>query len=151
MTVICKGETVAANTPTGQYLKDDGSWNTPTAGMSYTSRGDPNGPDFDKNDLVYDNAYHDLDLSAIVSAGASQVTLFVKLAYSVTGGTINVYFGKNGNSNDYNMAALRSASSCPLVFARFNIECDTNRVIQYKIASGTECTTCDITVCGWWI
>lgn len=47
----------------------------PVKCMNYIDRGTASGVDFSKNDGTFDSAYHNLDLSSIVDAGAKAVLL----------------------------------------------------------------------------
>lgn len=116
--------------------------------INLIDRGDPAAPDWTEISLTKDGAWHDLDLSPIVPAGAIAVQLRCHLIDDVAGSLI--IFRKNGNTNLYNCQSMSiqvaniPRDRCMTVF------CDTNRVIEY-FASGVVWTSIQLVVCGWWI
>ncbi len=116
-------------------------------GMQLVDRGDPSSVDFSIGDLTADSAYHDLDLSAIVPAGAKFVLLYVNLKDDAAGKAI--HFRKNGNSNQ---VAIGSCTTQVANVAHRNhiiIPLDAGRIIEYQMST-TVFTQCDIVVTGWW-
>ena len=113
----------------------------------YVDRGDPATYDYAKEDLSLDGAWHDLNLSAIVPAGAKAV-LFVG---HVEGNAVDweIIFRKKGQTNEINhggMETLRAnIERCRLMICAI----DTNRVLQYK-ADNQAWATLDLGIRGWW-
>jgi len=148
MTVICKGETVAADSPAGKYLKDDGSWSTPAGGMTYVNRGDPSDWDFTVSNFTRDDTWRDLDLSSIVPAGAVAVTLSCVIKANATGKY--VIFRKKGNTNLVNVLREETLVANLDHYFMGIVFCDTNRIIQYRVIS-TAVGTLNVCVGGWFI
>jgi len=113
----------------------------------YCDRGDPAAYDYAKEDLTLDGAWHDLDLSDIVSVCAKAVLLVGHVEGNAVDWTI--VFRKKGNVNEVNhggMETLRAnVERCRMMI----VACDTNRVIQYK-ADNQAWATLDLGVRGWW-
>lgn len=113
----------------------------------YSDRGDPATYDFDKDDLVKDGAWHDLDLSDI----APVCTHAVLLVGHVEGNGVDwtIMFRKKGNVNEINhgeMETIRAnVERCRLMICSVNAD----RVLQYK-ADNQAWTTLDLAVRGWW-
>lgn len=113
----------------------------------FVDRGDPATYDYAKEDLTIDGAWYDLDLSAIVPAGAKAVLLVGHVEGNGTDWAI--MFRKKGQTNEINhgeMETLRAnVERCRLMICAV----DTNRVVQYK-ADNQAWTTLDLGVRGWW-
>lgn len=113
----------------------------------YVDRGDPAAYDYAKEDLTLDGAWHDLDLSAIVPAGAKAVLLIGH----VQGNAVDweIIFRKNSQTNEINhggMETLRAnIERCRIMI----VACDANRVIEYK-ADNQAWDNLDLAVRGWW-
>lgn len=122
--------------------------NLGSGGGMYVDRGDPSAYDFELASLTTDGSPHDLDLSSIVPAGAKSVLLRVR----VQDGATNSYilFRKNGNSNLFNTATVRTQAAGVYNDASLIVSCDTSRVIEYQ-ASNTTFDAITITVAGWFI
>lgn len=129
-----------------QYLIDIITEIVRNNGM-YVHRGDPPLFDFTILDLTADNAWHDLDLSAIVPANAHAVNLItnisgtqafrnVKLRSKAVAGTINVL-------TVWNQVANVKLGGC------FAVAVDSNRMMQYKI-SHVSLNLVSFVVSGWW-
>ena len=116
-------------------------------GEVYTDRGDPSAADYTQTTLTADGTYHDLDLSAIVPAGATRVRLYGQITDDVAGRYI--VFRKNGHSNSYNLLACQANVANLSEYFQGEVECDTNRVIEYQITN-TTITSIGLTVIGWW-
>ena len=112
----------------------------------YVDRGDPVVMDFDKTDITADGAWHDLDLSVIVPAGAK----LVDIAFEIQNDTIGLYVmlrrhGGVGTANILRQYIQRSAVN---IRQRGFVVLDVDRIIEYW-ASSTTWTMINITVCGW--
>lgn len=122
--------------------------NPAAASLSFTDRGDPAANDYTQTDFTRDNAYHDLDLSAIVGANACLVLISVHIKASTTNEEMKV--GTSGNSNDYNTAWRKTISAN--VDYRYDIWVWTDAAgkIQYKFTTGTY-VTINFNVRGWFV
>ena len=115
-------------------------------GSTWTDRGDISAADFAGGDLTIDNAWHDLDLSSIVPAGATRVLLRL---YVDPGTALYrvVAFRKNGNTNTANNSGLILEADT-ISLTQYQVVCDSNRVIEYLV--NDTLTTINITVVGWY-
>lgn len=116
--------------------------------VNLTDSGDLSAFSKTKADLTTDNTWRDLDLSAIVPAGAVAVLLEVTVNDDAAGNSIQ--FRKNGNSNAYNVAIVLAPVADVDQYQQVIVFCDTSRVIEYK-ATNTTFTTINIIVSGWFI
>lgn len=114
---------------------------------TFIDRGDPANMDFATASFTKDWTWRDLDLSAIVPAGAKAVVVRVKGQSTVNWGSF--YLRKNGNVN----FAVTSGLVCVIANAPFHVHMtvaiDANRKIEY-IAENVTWTTLDLVVMGWW-
>lgn len=113
---------------------------------SFVNRGDPATWDFDQDDLTMDASWRDLDLSSIVATGAKAVLLSVWLVDNSV--SQQLYFRKNGNSNAWAIAPMRTQVANVTIQATHVVPCDTSQVIEYYASAGI--STIYITVMGWW-
>lgn len=113
----------------------------------FHDRGDPVGWDFDVDDLTTDGAYHDLDLSGIVPAGAKLVLIRVLMVDDAVSSIFKVR--KNGNTNDINTRMLLTQIANIVIDDGLMVQCDTNRVIEYW-ASNLVWSAIFLAVRGWW-
>jgi hypothetical protein len=116
---------------------------------SFVDRGDPSAVDFAHGALTINGAYHNLDLSSIVPAGAKAVLIRLTLANATSG----VYFRmrENGNSNTFNnFGYVIPTSSGPGQSVSAVVACDTDRVIEYAIENSGSWSI-GLTVGGWWL
>lgn len=114
----------------------------------FVDRGDPAAWDKQVGDFTTDGAYHDLDLSAIVPAGATAVLI----SGYIQDDAINSYlaFRKNGNAQAKIQAVVRTqVIDNPMDFC-FIVACDVNRVIEY-VGAAVTFTAINFVVSGWWI
>ena len=120
----------------------------PDKAHGYHDRGDPAVYDYDKDDLTKDGAWHDLDLSAIVPAGA----VLIKIVGHVEGAGVDwkIWFRKKGNVNEINHGGMETLRANVERHRSATVTPDANRVIQYK-ADNVAWTTLDLAVRGWWI
>jgi hypothetical protein len=143
---------VPKGTDAGDYLKDDGTWDTPAGGGGggnvYVDRGDPASADFNQGDLTTDGAWHDLDLSGIIDEGA----VLVHMTISIVDNAANLYikFRKNGNSNATNIALMHNPVANIQLDGDILVACDEDGVIEYQ-CSNTSFTAIVIRVRGWWV
>lgn len=120
----------------GAYLPDAGAAGTATISFGYTylktnfiDRGDPAAYDWDHNDLTIDDGWHDLDLSAIVPAGAKSVEF--NLYVSTTAVSKTFMLRKNGNANIINSAGLVPPVAGVPFRGDAEVACDVDRKIEY--------------------
>ena len=98
------------------------------------------------SDFTTDATWNDLDCSAKVPAGAR----FIIFRVQVYDGSINQVFcmRKNGNSNAFNVACVRTQVANQYNDATFIIPCDKNRVVEY-MGSNTTFSYIYVTILGW--
>jgi len=117
--------------------------------IGFVDRGD-HGTDFNDSShggtLTIDDAWHDLDLSAIVPAGAKAVLLYVYMHGTAAGSAFA--FRKNGYTSTKTFFVLEAANVGK--YASCIVACDTNRVIEY-LGSVTTTTDAEIIVAGWFL
>lgn len=114
--------------------------------IQLADRGDPAGYDYAETDLTMDNAWHDLDLSAIVTdSDASWVLLNVVLNDANVGD--NLLFRKNGNANAISAPGIIAQVANQDIIAEVLVPCDTSQVIEYK--ANAALGSVDIVVMGW--
>lgn len=112
----------------------------------YRYRGDPAAYDFAIGDFTRDNAFHDLDLSAIVPENAKGVHFFVIVQAAGAGEELILIRGGQVNTN--NMAFTKTEVGGTLNTADVICACDENRIIQYKCPNGLN-QRIDLLVKGW--
>jgi hypothetical protein len=113
----------------------------------YTDRGDPSAVDYVIGDLIEDEAFHDLDLSALIPPSAISVEL--SIVYTASAVNKDFIFRKNGNSNVINAPRIRSQVANQSIVGLVKVSCDTSQVIEYYLDS-PESTTASIIVVGWY-
>ena len=113
----------------------------------FVDRGDPAAYDYAKEDLTIDGAWHDLDLSALVPAGAKAVLLIGHLEGNAIAWKIN--FRKNGNSNEINHCDMETIRANVTRHRSSIIALDANRVIEYN-ADNQAWANLYLCVRGWW-
>lgn len=104
--------------------------------------------DYQAGDLTLDGAYHTLDLSAIVPAGASAVNLACK----VNTATVNsiVRFRHPDDTRDQGRCVLRTQVA-NIDFRSIHAQgCDSNRHIEYYF-SNVVWNSVIMLVRGWWL
>lgn len=116
--------------------------------MIFADRGDAAGYDKQVGDFTTNGSWQDLDLSSIVPAGASAVSMILSLEDNLVGSWI--MFRKKGNSNFYNRALARTQVANINLDVDLMVFCDSNRVIQYN-GFNTTFTGINLTVKGWFI
>lgn len=126
--------------------RDHFVWRTP----------EPTGYDFSEADNDFStigdvaNTWYDLDLSAIVPAGASAVLL---LAYIQDGAAdVRMEFRKNGQSSTFQKGVLRTRIINQFEQAQITCGLDTNRKIEFMCTvKPSEMTVIFLTILGWWV
>ena len=119
-----------------------------TEALAYVDRGDVSGWDFTLSDFTTDSQYRDLDLSAIVPAGA----ISIKVAIEAKNDSVSksIYLRKNGNTSGYHVSRLMTTVAGVLCSNVFDVFCDSDQVIEYY-AMNSAWTVIDIFIMGWFI
>lgn len=117
------------------------------SGGTFVYRGNSGGEDFDAADLTADAAFHTLDLSAIVPAGAKAVLLGVLLdPASTSNAVLSFLHGDSTDTvSDIRIVARSGASDGGAIIVPLN----DSREIQYS-ASNVSYDLIRITIHGWW-
>ncbi len=113
----------------------------------YVDRGDPATYDWILTDLIEDGAWHELDLSAIVPAGAKAILMRVDYRASVIEKGLTLR--KLGNVNARNSGQIRCQVADVHNYRDIVVACDADRKIEYHMHS-PETTLCNFVVRGWW-
>ena len=117
-------------------------------GLSYVARADVATWDFDTTSLTQDGAWHTLNLSAIVPAGAKAVVLRLGASHSSAGRYFRVaQLGYTQSASGANVAT-QVANIINEQTATFAM--NTARTLSYWAASGTW-SSIRVCVLGWWI
>ncbi|MFA5763644.1 MAG: hypothetical protein WC915_02440 [archaeon] len=119
-----------------------------TATGGYVDRGDPSNWDFTTTDFIADSAWHDLDLSAIVPAGAKAVS--IKLYVDKTVANRVVSLRKKGNTNTIAGITINTQSASFGIYGNGIVGCDSDQVVEYYAQSGAW-PTFNLVVTGWFI
>ncbi len=114
---------------------------------AFNDRGDPAVYDYDKDDLIKDGAWHDLDLSAIVPAGAKAVLVVGHVGSILY--DLKISFRKKGNIYEINHSEMETLRADPDRCRMLICAVDTNRVLQYKADADTW-SILDLAVRAWW-
>lgn len=118
---------------------------------SYVDRGDPATNDYGMGDFTRDGAWHMLDLSAIVPAGA--VAVHLTGSFAAIGVQASIEFRKHGNVNLWNKCLQYIYVSWFTTAFEFVCALDSQRRIDYRFWTqemGNYQAT-DMTVKGWWL
>jgi len=118
----------------------------PAGTYEFVDRGDPAAVDKVKADFITDNTWRDLDLSAIVPAGAKAILIRIHL-YGTTA-TAFCSLRKNGNTNAINVSTTYLYATPGRTKDDVWVIPDSNRLIEYCISNITW-TTIELTVGGW--
>lgn len=120
-----------------------------TTGLKLHKKADQQSYDFTQNDFTKDDAYHDLDLSGIVPAGAVAVYLWGSFK-SDTGGT-EINLCQQGHTGAY----LKVMRHQPVADIAQEFDCiipiGPDRKIQYRCESAPSYTNMNMSVVAWWI
>ena len=113
----------------------------------FVDRGDPAVYDYAKEDLTIDGAWHDMDLSAIVSEKAKAVFIIGHLQGN--GVDWAIMFRKNGNVNEVVHGGMETLRANIERHRSSIVALDDNRIIEYKI-DNQAWDTLDLAVKAWW-
>jgi hypothetical protein len=147
-----KNETLAICAEMGVLPK--GSYDTVKArldalGEGWQERSSASAVDYAIGDLEKNSAWHDLDLSSIVPAGAKAVRIFVQIKATEANDEFKIR--KNGRSDEYIIDGLRTQAASVEKWGTLEIACDTSRVIEYWATNVELWTTINLTVVGWYL
>jgi hypothetical protein len=113
----------------------------------FVDRGDPVGFDWNAAALTIDAAWHDLDCSGIVPAGAKAILFYLHLKNNTA--QENVMLRKKGNVNTTNMGRAHIQVTNMIVTVDMICPCDANRFVEYNASNGGAWGTLYICVKGW--
>lgn len=119
---------------------------TVAAGHEYVDRGDPSDYDWATGDLTIDSAWHDLDLSSIVTDNDA-VLVHLRLSIKDAAVPKTIQVRKNGNANAYNVGRFDCMVANIAFYGDVMVACDSSQVIEYFITTGMDAA--NITVKGW--
>ena len=114
---------------------------------SFVDRGDTTLPDWDHLTLTLDNAWHELDLSAIVPANATAVSILCIMNGDAVGRRISLR--KSGNANEGNMSIRTTNVANTVGQHDMVVAASANQIIDYKITTGWNILI--LVVKGWWL
>lgn len=114
----------------------------------FVDRGDPVTWDFTLSNFITDGNWNDLDLSAIVPAGAIAVALHVQLNDDTL--ATKILIAKKGLINFVNLAICRIIVAAVTEDLDIITFLDSNRKLTYN-ATNTTWTALSVVVKGWWI
>ncbi|GAI28680.1 unnamed protein product [marine sediment metagenome] len=103
--------------------------------------------DFQLSDLTQDGNWYNMDLTALVPAGATQVKF--QLTYRTANIADRFMMREKGNFNTWNIASLRPHAPNQYRDYIFLVTPNADRFVQYRFV-GTDCNFLRMTVCGWW-
>ena len=115
-------------------------------GLHFVSRGDPEIGGKNLGDLIADDAWHDLDLSAIYGVGMRLLVIQTNIAGG--GGPGIVQFKQKGIINDLNVVAILTDVGYNVI-QDVLVQTNASGVIQYMMSSGGTIGGCDLCVRGW--
>lgn len=113
----------------------------------FIDRGDPAAYDYAKEDLTIDGAWHDMDLSGIVSAKAKAVFIIGHLQGAAVDWKIS--FRKNGNVNEVAHGGMETLRAGIERHRSSIVALDDDRKIEYKV-DDENWDILDLAVKGWW-
>ena len=143
-----------ARTPSGHKVSHQvgGADEISIAGLvgriNLVDRGDPASADWSLGNLTTDGTWRDLDLSAIVPAGA--IAVKIRVSINDNQADSNFMLRKKGNVNSQNATGVRTQYSGVWIEGNFDVFCDINRVVQY-LASDLVWTGINVVIRGWFI
>lgn len=115
--------------------------------VGYVNRELPTPSDFTESDLTFDNAWHELDLSAIVPAGATAINAHLKANHSTVPRVI--FFRQAGYTKGFGTCALRLVVANLDHCQRRAIGISSDRKIEYK-CDAPAYDSIGIKIKGWW-
>jgi len=117
-------------------------------GCLYVDRGDAQTFDKDTSAFTIDGTWHDLDLSAIVPAGAYVINISCYVRATAAAQVLT--FRENGNTKGNN--ALTARTQVAAVSLQFTglVACNANRIIEY-LASNVTVDLIRLNIIGWFL
>jgi len=115
---------------------------------AFVNRGDPADNDFSLPNFIADGNYHDLDLSGIVPAGATAVSLDCALLANAV--SAQIFLRTDGNVEVANEAHANTHTAMSVAVADLLVPLTASRIIEYKLNDVTWFAV-DLTVKGWWL
>ncbi len=142
------GDTPAISLTIGTGLQNDGGTlkSNDAEIVKIIDYGDSSSAGWDLTALTTDGAWHDLDLSSIVPAGAKFVLMKIYVQDDAAGSYVQLR--KNGNTEIFNAFTCRTQVANQVNEQDGWVACDTNRVIEYRTANLTY-TAIYLRVRGW--
>lgn len=113
--------------------------------IELNDRGDPAAVDITQATMTLNNAWQDLDLSAIVPADAAWVLLRVQIQDATPG--LTLHFRKDGNANAFAIPGIVVQVNGVSNEAEILVPCSAARVIEYRGSAAI--ATVNIVVLGW--
>ncbi len=113
----------------------------------YVDRGDPQAYDFTINDFTKDNAWHNLNLTAIIPSIAKLLLLDVD--YNNIAANRHIELRKKGQTYNKNHAEVHTRVAAQDDHAIMVVSPDGNRIIEYKVSTAGW-SVIAMTVRGWW-
>jgi len=114
----------------------------------YIDRGDPSVDDIAVASLTTDAAWHDLDLSAWVPAGA--IAALIRVYAQATTANAIFFLRKNGNTGFANSGVIVTQVANQRNIMSLVVSLDNNQVCEYY-AANVSWTTLSLTVRGWFV
>ena len=118
----------------------------------FIDRGNPTAYDYNETGskavLNTDETWHDLDLSAIVPAGAKAVLIRLETCDDELGSEFKLR--KKGNSNEYNIVNTNTMVASAKHPWTVVVACDSNRVVQY-FGANRAFIYIRVVITGWFI
>lgn len=115
-------------------------------GMDFVDVGDPSAVHFNKDDLILDGEYHELDLSGIIPKAARLVMIMVRLEGSA--GYPDFKIRRKGNVNTIADDIIRVITVNTPYFETLTVACGSDGIIEYRGKVATY-TTCNLIIRGW--
>lgn len=109
-------------------------------------RGDPASTDVEKADFLVDGAFHNLDLSSIVPAGAKLVLFTLTLKSDAA--SKYTYWKMKGQTNNANRTTARTQSAGIIISYDCQVFLSEDRMLEYRIQAALWITI-SLTVKGW--
>lgn len=113
----------------------------------WVDRGDVSSLDFEIADFTKDNAWHDLDLTAIIPTTARLILM--DFDYNNTSNERHIEIRKQGQTYNFNHTEIHTRVAAQADHAMMVVSCGINRIIEYKMAA-VGWTELAMTVRGWW-
>lgn len=115
---------------------------------SFVNRGDAGAPDFVVANFTRDGAWHDLDLSGIIPAGATAAAAALFIRANVTANTIR--FTPSDFAGDDNRTNIITQAAGVSIEQDITLVLNSDRKVRYKATAGNW-TAIQLTIKGWWL